>query len=60
MKVFVPNQTSANETRVALTPAAAKKLISPTLQVLVEAGAGVLSSHRDDAYRSRRSGHRWH
>ena len=50
MKVFIPKQTSDGETRVALVPAAAKKLASPTLEVLIESGAGLLSAHRDDAY----------
>lgn len=52
MKIFVPNQTSSEETRVAMVPALAKKLAGPNVQVLVEAGAGLAASHRDDAYRS--------
>ncbi|MFI5381660.1 MAG: Re/Si-specific NAD(P)(+) transhydrogenase subunit alpha [Tepidisphaerales bacterium] len=52
MKVFVPNQTSAGETRVALVPAVVKKLAGPTVEVLVESSAGVMSSHSDDAYRA--------
>ena len=52
MKVFVPNQTAEGETRVALVPAVVKKLASPTIEVLVESQAGVLSSHSDEAYRA--------
>lgn len=50
LKVFVPNQTGGGETRVALIPAAVKKLITPKLTVGIEAGAGLGASHRDDAY----------
>ncbi len=43
MKVFVPNQTVPDELRVAMVPAAAKKLISPNVQVCIEArGTDVL------------------
>ena len=51
MKIFVPNQTASGETRVAMVPAVAKKLANAQVQVLIEAGAGVKSSHSDDAYR---------
>ena len=34
MKVFVPNQTDADETRVAMVPAAAKKLAGPNVEAL--------------------------
>lgn len=51
MKIFVPNQTSSDETRVAMVPALIKKLAAPNVQVLVESGAGLMASHRDDAYR---------
>ena len=52
MKVFVPNQSGAGETRVALVPAVVKKLAMPTVEVLVESSAGVMSSHSDEAYRA--------
>src|SRR5579864_8254949 len=52
MKIFVPNQTASGETRVAMVPAVAKKLASAQVQVLVESGAGVKSSHSDDAFRN--------
>jgi NAD(P) transhydrogenase subunit alpha len=50
MKIFVPNQANSDETRVAMVPAAIKKLASPTVQLLVERQAGIQSSHRDEAY----------
>jgi len=52
MKLFVPNQTGSDETRVALVPATAKRLASPAVSVLVESGAGAASSYTDDAYRA--------
>ncbi len=52
MKLFVPNQTGTGETRVAIVPAVARKLLSANVQVLVETGAGLNSSHRDEAYRT--------
>ena len=52
MKVFVPNQTGSDETRVALVPAVARKLASSGVEVLVEAGAGRMSSYSDDEFRS--------
>jgi NAD(P) transhydrogenase subunit alpha len=52
MKVFVPNQTGSDETRVAMVPAAAKKLVSPKMEILIESQAGLGSAQRDDAYRA--------
>lgn len=52
MKILVPNQTAEGETRVALVPAVVKKLVSPSVEVIVESGAGVASAHSDDAYRA--------
>lgn len=52
MKVFVANQTVADETRVAAVPATVKKLAAPAVEILVEQNAGLLSSHTDDAYRA--------
>ncbi len=50
MKIFVPNQTGSDETRVAMVPAAAKKIASAIVELLVERQAGLLASHRDEAY----------
>jgi NAD(P) transhydrogenase subunit alpha len=50
MRVAVPRQTEGHERRVALTPAAAKKLIAKGVQVAVQSGAGVGAHHSDEAY----------
>ncbi len=52
MKIFVPNESAGGETRVALVPAALRRLLVPGLEVLVESQAGILSAHNDDAYRT--------
>jgi NAD(P) transhydrogenase subunit alpha len=52
MKIFVPNQTVLGETRVAMVPAVVKKLATAQVQVLIESGAGVKSSHSDEAYQN--------
>ncbi|MEW6695362.1 MAG: Re/Si-specific NAD(P)(+) transhydrogenase subunit alpha [Pseudomonadota bacterium] len=52
MRIGVPAETAALETRVAVTPETAKKLIAQGHTVLVQAGAGVASSAPDEAYRS--------
>ncbi len=52
MIVSVPKETAAGETRVALTPDAAKKLAAQEgVTVRLETGAGVAASFPDDAYR---------
>lgn len=51
MQIRVPNQVSGPERRVALIPAAVKKVTSLGAQVVVESGAGLASGHDDDAYR---------
>ncbi len=50
MKLFVPNQLCETEARVSLVPATAKKIISPTLEVALESGAGLKSGHPDASY----------
>ena len=50
MQIGVPLETAAGETRVAVTPETAKKLIAQGHTVLVQAGAGVAASVTDDAY----------
>lgn len=47
MKIAVPRETAAGETRVALTPQAAAALIAEGVEVLVQAGAGEASSILD-------------
>ncbi len=51
MKVGIPIETTADETRVAATPETTKKLRTLGLSVLVEKDAGTASHFSDDAYR---------
>ena len=48
MRIGVPQETLAGETRVASTPEVVKKLVAKGLTVLVERGAG-LAAHFPDA-----------
>jgi proton-translocating NAD(P)+ transhydrogenase subunit alpha len=50
MKLAVPKQTEHEETRVALTAQAVKKLVGLGVQVVVESGAGQGSHIGDEAY----------
>ncbi|MDX8395333.1 MAG: Re/Si-specific NAD(P)(+) transhydrogenase subunit alpha [Mariprofundaceae bacterium] len=50
MRVAVPTETYANETRVAATPETVKKLIAAGCDVAVQQGAGAASSYNDAAY----------
>ncbi len=50
MLIGVPRETNAGETRVAATPATIRQLVGLGYDVVVEAGAGALSSFDDDAY----------
>ncbi len=50
MKIAVPRQDDAGESRVALTPAVIKKLTAKKVEVLVESGAGLGAHQSDDAY----------
>jgi len=52
MKVGIPIEVTADETRVAATPETVKKLRVLGLSVLVEKGAGLASHFTDDAYRT--------
>jgi NAD(P) transhydrogenase subunit alpha len=51
MRVGVPRETAAGETRVALIPAGAATLKKAGLDVAVEAGAGEAAGFTDTAYR---------
>lgn len=51
MKIAVPRETAAGETRVALTPQAAGQLSGDGVEVIVQAGAGTESFIPDEAYR---------
>ena len=52
MRVGVPAETAAGETRVAATPETVKKLVAQGHTVCVQSGAGVQASAVDDAYRA--------
>jgi NAD(P) transhydrogenase subunit alpha len=51
MRVGVPRETVARETRVALIPAGATALNKAGLEVVVESGAGEAAGFTDTAYR---------
>jgi len=51
MLIFVPKETRSLETRVALVPAAVKKLVEMSAEVAVESGAGDPASHLDQDYK---------
>jgi NAD(P) transhydrogenase subunit alpha len=51
MKIAVPREIRAEETRVALDPESCKKLVALGIEVAVEAGAGSAASFTDEAYR---------
>ncbi|MBK9795419.1 MAG: Re/Si-specific NAD(P)(+) transhydrogenase subunit alpha [Holophagaceae bacterium] len=50
MKIAVPREIRADETRVALDPDACKKLLALGLEVAVETGAGLAANFPDRAY----------
>ena len=50
MLIGVPLETAAGETRVAVTPETAKKLVAQGHTVRVQHGAGVAASATDEAY----------
>ena len=50
MKASAPNQRTEIETRAALDPATAKKLVDKHIEVVIESGAGVGAGHLDQDY----------
>lgn len=52
MQIGVLRETKALENRVALSPDIVKQLIKKDFQVIIEKGAGLLSSYSDEAYSS--------
>ncbi|OSZ63980.1 Re/Si-specific NAD(P)(+) transhydrogenase subunit alpha [Hydrogenophaga sp. IBVHS2] len=52
MLIGVPTETAAGETRVAVTPETAKKLVAQGHAVQVQSGAGLAASATDEAYKS--------
>ena len=52
MLIGVPAETAPGETRVAVTPETAKKLVAQGHTVRVQSGAGVAASVTDAAYQA--------
>ena len=50
VRICVPRETVAGETRVALTPDGAKRLSSDDITVAVQSGAGDAAGFPDSAY----------
>jgi NAD(P) transhydrogenase subunit alpha len=50
-RIALPAETRSGETRVALTPDAAGRLVAGGFEVAVEQGAGVAATFADDQYR---------
>jgi len=50
LRIGVPRETRARETRVAATPATVSKLRALGYEVVIETGAGAAASFQDDAY----------
>jgi len=52
MRVGIPKETAANETRVAVTPETAAKMIKVGFSLSVESGAGNNSFYSDEEFAS--------
>ncbi|MGL6157813.1 MAG: Re/Si-specific NAD(P)(+) transhydrogenase subunit alpha, partial [Ralstonia mannitolilytica] len=50
MHIGIPQETRADETRVAATPETVKKYVAQGHQVTVQSGAGVAAAQPDEAY----------
>jgi NAD(P) transhydrogenase subunit alpha len=50
VKVFVPKETRAGETRVAATPETVKRMTGVGLEVVIEAGAGISAHIADEQF----------
>ncbi|WP_320674747.1 Re/Si-specific NAD(P)(+) transhydrogenase subunit alpha [Prochlorococcus sp. MIT 1341] len=50
MRILIPSETAAGETRVAATPETTKKFVALECSVLIEKGAGILSGFSDESY----------
>ena len=51
MKIAIPRERRAQETRVAASPDTVKKLIGLGCEVAVETGAGAEAAYPDEAYK---------
>lgn len=52
MKIAIPKERRAHETRVAASPETVKKMIGLGAEVVVEKGAGIGANFTDDAYKT--------
>ena len=52
MLIGIPAESDTGETRVAVTPETAKKLVAQGHRVLVQSGAGLASNATDEAYQA--------
>jgi NAD(P) transhydrogenase subunit alpha len=52
MKIVVPVESAAGETRVALVPESCKKLVGKGIEIGIQGGAGERAFFPDDAYRA--------
>lgn len=52
MKVGIPKEILANETKVSATPETVGKLVKGGMEVVVEAGAGAASYFKDEEYKA--------
>ncbi len=52
MKIGIPKESIADETRVAATPNTVRQLIKLGFEIMIESGAGEKSSFADEAYRA--------
>ena len=52
MKIAIPRERRAHETRVAATPETVKKLLALGCEVVVEKGAGAGAAYVDEAYKA--------
>jgi len=50
MRIGIPAETTAGETRVAVTPETAKKLVAQGHSLVIQSGAGLAASATDAAY----------
>ncbi len=51
MRVAVPSETLTGETRVALTPASARRMAADGVEIAIQRGAGAAAGFPDDAFR---------
>ncbi len=52
MKIVIPKETHPGETRTAMIPVSADKLVKAGAEVILESGAGLASGFSDEDYRS--------